>query len=166
MRTEVTRGQGQMGKGRSGRIGHTTAEKELGDRAVCGQDRVNRTKRSCVAQSLTWAACFCSIVSRGPAGECPDDDVTSLPLFPGLWGEGQRKDEILRPRTGRSHPRCVGVPGAELTRVTWPVSQPGPLGGHLGGGSSVRSPGPGHLLRADRGKVWLSPAGWGGTWGD
>ncbi|XP_044945405.1 uncharacterized protein LOC123394744 [Mustela putorius furo] len=94
VRTEVTRGQGKVGEGRSGRIWHTTAEKELGDLAVCGQERVNRANRSCVAQSLTWAARFCSIVNRGPGGECPDDDVTNLPPFSGIVGGGvaERQD--------------------------------------------------------------------------
>ena len=59
-----------------------------------GQDRVNRASHSRVAQSSTWAACFCSIVNRGPAAECPDDDVTT-PLS-GIVGGGVADQENAR----------------------------------------------------------------------
>lgn len=59
-----------------------------------GQDRVNRTSHRRVAQSLTWAACFCSIVNRSPAAECPDDDVTTP--FSGIVGGGAANPETAR----------------------------------------------------------------------
>ena len=127
-------------EGRTGRSGGGAARKDLACRRrnwdvgigrVRGQDRVNRASHSRVAQSSTWAACFCSIVNRGPAAECPDDDVTT-PLFRDCGGRGSGpRDRALG---DRPHSGCGGwIPVAQLTLVTCFVSRPSPRGGYLAG---------------------------------
>lgn len=160
---EDGRGWGQGGprgpgvpRGRSWRIG-------VG--RLYGQDRVNRASHRRVAQSLTGAACFCSIVNRGSADECPDDDVTA-PQFRDCGGRGGGKTRSGDHAPGaRTRDACGGGAANEAGGGGVPAAhgsgrRPGPRGG-----DAARRQGcevPGHLLHPDRRKVWLSPRAAGG----